>query len=82
MDLDFGEGFVTVDNLILTGEDVEILGWVHTRNQIKNGRIYARHGARAVGLSFDGDKRKVVTIRPRKWFENQRRPPLNDGEEG
>jgi hypothetical protein len=82
MDLDFGEGFVTVDNLILTGEDVEILGWVHTRNQIKNGRIYARHGARAVGLSFDGDKRKVVTIRPRKWFENQRRPPLTDGEEG
>jgi hypothetical protein len=82
MDLDFGEDFVAVDNLMLTGEDVEILGWVRTRNQIKNGRIYARHGARAAGLSFDADTRKVVTIRPRNWFENQPRPPLNNGEEG
>jgi hypothetical protein len=82
MDLDFGEDFVAVDNLMLTGEDVEILGWVRTRNQVKNGRIYARHGARAAGLSFDADTRKVVTIRPRNWFENQPRPPLNNGEEG
>jgi hypothetical protein len=81
MDLNFGKGFVTVDNLVLSGEDVEVLGWVHTRNQVKNGRIYARHGARAAGLSFDGDKRKVVTIRPRKWFDRQVTPPANNRED-
>ena len=77
MDLDFGQGFVAVDNLRLTGEDVEILGWVHVRNQKKNGRIFARHGARAAGVAFDGDKSKVVTIRPRRWFEKQPSPPSN-----
>jgi hypothetical protein len=81
MDLEFGRGFVAVDELRLTGENVEILGWVHTRNQVKNGRIYARHGARAAGFSFDGDKRKVVTIRPRRWFDKQPSPALNDGKD-
>jgi len=74
MDLDFGEGFVTVDDLSLTGEDVEILGWLHIRNRQKNGRIFARHGSNAAGVAFDGDKSKVVTIRPRKWYDRQQLP--------
>jgi len=77
MDLDFGKGFVAVDDLRLTGEDVEILGWVHTRNQKKNGRIFARHGARSAGFAFDEDKGKVNLIKPRKWFEKQPSPPPN-----
>lgn len=71
MELDFGEGFVAVDDLSLTGEDVEILGWIHIRDQKKYGRIFARHGARSAGIAFDGGQGKAVSIRSRKWFDEQ-----------
>ena len=74
MDLSFGKGFVAVDDLDLTGEDVEILGWVHTRNQKKTGRVFARHGRRAAGVAFDEGKSKLILTRPRRWFEKQQRP--------
>jgi hypothetical protein len=75
MDLDFGKGFVAVDDLRLFGENVEILGWVHIRDQKKYGRIFARHGVRAAGVAFDGGGGKVVTFRPRHWFDKQQGSP-------
>ena len=78
MDLDFGKGFVAVDDLRLFGENVEILGWVHIRDQKKYGRIFARHGARAAGVAFDGGDGKVVTFRPRHWFDTQQGVPSED----
>jgi hypothetical protein len=75
MELDFGEGYVAFNDLRLTGENVEILGWVYVRNQVKNGRIYARHGRRAAGMAFDGGDGKVVMVRPRRWFDRQDGPP-------
>ena len=71
MDLGFGKGYLTIDGIDLTGEGVEILGWVHIRDQVKNGRIFARHGARSVGVALDDDIGKVVTIKSRAWFEKQ-----------
>jgi hypothetical protein len=79
MDLGFGKGYLTVDDLGLTGENVEILGWVHIRNQIKDGRIFARHGARSAGVAFDDGVGKVVTINSRTWFEKQESPLTQDG---
>jgi hypothetical protein len=79
MDLGFGQGYLTVDDLSLTGENVEILGWVHIRNQIKDGRIFARHGARSAGVAFDDGVGKVVTINSRTWFEKQEWPSTQDG---
>jgi hypothetical protein len=70
MDLDFGTGFVSFSDLELTGENVEILGWVDIRNQTKSGRIYARHGARAAGMAFDEGGGRVVVIAPRRWFDS------------
>jgi hypothetical protein len=70
---------LTVEDLNLTGENVEILGWVHIRNQIKNGRIFARHGARSAGVAFADGVGKVVTIKSRGWFEKQERPSTQDG---
>jgi hypothetical protein len=72
MDLGFGEGYLTVDNLDLAGEGVEILGWVHIRDQIKDGRLYARHGVRAAGFAFDQGNGRIVTTKPRRWFDEQR----------
>jgi len=79
MDLDFGKGYLTVDGLSITGEGVEILGWVHIRNQIKNGRLFARHGARSAGVAFDDGVGKVVMINSRRWFEKQEWPSTKDG---
>jgi len=75
MDLHLGGGSVAFENLRLSGENVEILGWIHILNRQKYGRIFARHGARAAAVAFDGDQSKVVTIRPRRWFEKQEGPP-------
>jgi len=80
MDLDFGKGFVAVDDLKLFGENVEILGWVHIRDQKKYGRIFARHGARAVGVAFDEGEGKVITFRPRHWFDTQQGSPSKGGQ--
>jgi hypothetical protein len=74
MDLDFGEDYLEVNELMLTGEGVEILGWLHIRNQVKNGRIFARHGARAVGVAFNEGEGKLIVKQPRKWFEKQQDP--------
>ena len=82
MDLDFGKGFVAVEDLDLIGENVEILGWVHLRDGQKYGRIFARHGARSAGIAFDGGTSKVVTIGSRRWFEKQHRLASDgDGQE-
>ena len=80
MDLDFGKGFVAVDDLRLNGEDVEILGWIHIRDGLKHGRIFARHGARAAGVAFDGGDGKVITFRPRHWFDGQQGTSSKGGE--
>jgi len=66
---------VAVDDLRLFGENVEILGWIHIRDGIKNGRIFARHGVRAAGVAFDGGNGRVVTFRPRNWFDKQQGSP-------
>jgi len=58
-----------------SGEDVEILGWIHIRNLIKDGRIFARHGVRAAGVAFDGGNGRVVTFRPRHWFDKEQGSP-------
>jgi len=77
-DLEFGEGFLTFDNLDLTGENVEILGWLHIRNQMKNGRLFAKHGARSAGVAFNDGEGNVILTKPRKWFEKQQNPATRE----
>jgi hypothetical protein len=77
VDLEFGEGFLTFDNLELIGENVEILGWIHVRDEKRTGRIFARHGLRSAGVAFDGGQGKVVAIGSRRWFDKQSDPASN-----
>ena len=65
-----------------TGENVEILGWFHIRDQIKDGRLYARHGARAVGFAFDRGEGRLVTKKPRRWFDEQQGSTPTGGSPG
>jgi hypothetical protein len=74
MELDFDHGSMLVDDLVLAGEGLEVLGWVHIRDKKPTGRIFAKHGIMAAGMALDQGKRKVILIKPRKWFEEHRDP--------
>ncbi len=78
MELDFDHGSMLVEDLVLTGEGLEVLGWVHIRDKKPTGRIFAKHGIMAAGMALDQGKRKVILIKPRKWFEEQQSPPSDD----
>jgi hypothetical protein len=71
MDVDFGKGHVKVEELVLTGKDLEALGWIHIRENKADGRLFIRYGILAVGIGLDQGKAKVYIAKPRKWFEEQ-----------
>ena len=71
MDLDFGKGYLEVDDLILTGKNLEVLGWIHIREKKANGRLFTKYGIVAAGIALDQGKAKVQLAKPRKWFEEQ-----------
>ena len=75
LDVDFGKGYFEVDNLDLTGDGLEILGWVHVQNKKANGRLFTKYGILAAGVALDEGKAKVHLGKPRKWFEEQQAPP-------
>jgi len=74
MDVDFGKGYVEVDNLDLTGDGLEVLGWIHIQNKKANGRLFTKYGILAAGVGLDDGKAKVHLGKPRKWFEEQQGP--------
>ncbi|MCW8984315.1 MAG: hypothetical protein OQK55_03155 [Thermoanaerobaculales bacterium] len=75
MDVDFGKGYIEVENLDLTGKDLEVLGWIHVRDKKANGRLFTKYGILAAGVALDQGKAKVYLGKPRKWFEDQQGPP-------
>ena len=85
MDVDFGKGYIEVENLDLTGKDLEVLGWIHVRDKKANGRLFTKYGILAAGVALDQGKAKVHLGKPRKWFEEQPGPPpesVSQGDEG
>jgi len=75
MELGFDRSTMAVEDLVLTGKGLEVLGWVHILDKKPTGRIFARRGALSAGIALDDGKRKVVVAKPRTWFEGQRHPP-------
>jgi hypothetical protein len=71
MDVDFGKGYIEIEDLTLTGKDLEALGWIHTREKMTNGRLFIKYGILAAGIGLDQGKAKVHLGKPRKWFEEQ-----------
>jgi hypothetical protein len=75
MNLSFDADRLAVEQLALSGENLEVLGWVHIRGKKPTGRIFAKHAAIAAGMALDEGKRRVILAKPRSWFEEQRTPP-------
>ena len=42
LNLDMGADHTNVDDLTITGDKLEILGWMHIQKKNNNGRIYAK----------------------------------------
>jgi hypothetical protein len=75
MDIGFGPAYMEVDDLNLTGNKLEVLGWIHSRDKKMDGRLYSKYGILGAGIELDQGKAKVHLAKPRKWFEAQQGPP-------
>ncbi len=71
VDLDVGPGSLAFDNLEMTGDGFEVLGWVHMQDKKADGRLFARFKGVAAGVALDGGKAKIILAKPRRWFEAQ-----------
>ena len=71
MGVDFGKGYIEVEDLNLTGKGLEVLGWIHIRDKKANGRLFTKYGIVAAGVALDEGKAKVHLSKPRKWFEEE-----------
>lgn len=79
MEVTIGKDRTEVDDLVLTGKKLEVLGWLHILDKKANGRLYLKHGVLAAGIALDQSKAKVHLSKPRKWFEEQQAPdPKSD----
>jgi hypothetical protein len=74
MGVDFGKDRLAVDDLVLGGRKLEVLGWLHILDKKTDGRLYLKHGILAAGIALDQSKAKVHLSKPRKWFEEQKAP--------
>jgi len=75
MDVDIRKGYLAFDDLNMTGDGFEALGWMHVENKKVDGRLFARFKAVMAGVSLDQGKAKIHLSKPRKWFEAQPKGP-------
>ncbi len=71
MTMAFGQGHMDVDDINLTGKDLEVLGWLASRDKKMDGRLFITYGILAAGIGLEQGKAKVQLGKPRKWFEGQ-----------
>ena len=57
----------------ISGEGLEVLGWMHVENKRGNGRMYVKYKGLAAGLAIDDGKAKIHVAKPRRWFDEQTR---------
>jgi hypothetical protein len=71
MDMDIRMGYLAFNDLVMTGDGFEALGWMHVRDKKTDGRIFVRFKALKAGVNLDQGKAKIILSKPRKWFEEQ-----------
>jgi hypothetical protein len=73
LDVSLGKDYLTVDDLAMTGDGFEALGWIDAMNKKTNGRLFVRFKSVMAGVALDEGKSKIHLSKPRKWFEEQYR---------
>jgi hypothetical protein len=69
LDLDMAATHTAVNNVVITGDKLEVLGDVRVADKKANGRIFAKYGALSAGIGLTDGKTKLHLAKPRKWFE-------------
>jgi len=70
LDLDMAITYTEVNNVVITGDKLELLGDVRMADKVANGRIFARYGIASAGIALTDGKAKLHLAKPRKWFES------------
>ncbi len=78
VEVSIGKGYFAFDDLTMTGDGFEAMGWMDARNKKTNGRLFVRFKSVMAGVSFDEGKSKIHLSKPRKWFEEQPTGPAAD----
>ncbi|HSL19303.1 MAG TPA: hypothetical protein VLB51_15470 [Methylomirabilota bacterium] len=59
----------TIDDLMVAGDGLEVLGSLRIANKKPDGRVYVKYKALAAGIGFDRGKSKVHLAKPRAWYD-------------
>ena len=73
--MDVRKSHVAFDNLDLSGDGFEALGWMQVNNKKTDGRLFVKFKALMAGVSIDEGKAKIHLSKPRQWFDRQPRGP-------
>jgi hypothetical protein len=73
--INYGKGYMEIDDLNLTGKGLLVEGTVHSVNKKTNGRLFIKLKGIAAGIGITESKAKIHLTKPRKWFEAQQTEP-------
>jgi hypothetical protein len=66
------DGAVTaLREMSVTGESLQILGWLQLSGKKADGRIYAKYKVLAAGIGLDHGKSSIHVVKPQAWFDAQ-----------
>ena len=77
MKVDIGKGAMVFEDLDMTGDGFEALGWMSVVDKKADGRLFVRFKSVMAGISLDQGKAKIHLSKPRQWFEGQSAAPGN-----
>ena len=75
MKVDIRKGSLAFEDLDMTGDGFEALGWMSVVDKKADGRLFVRFKSVMAGVSLDQGKAKIHLSKPRKWFEEQSNGP-------
>jgi hypothetical protein len=75
MKVDIRKGSLAFEDLDMTGDGFEALGWMSVVDKKADGRLFVRFKSVMAGVSLDQGKAKIHLSKPRKWFEDQSSGP-------
>jgi hypothetical protein len=62
-------GGTIVDDLVVSGDKLELLGSLRIVRRKPDGRLYVRYKGVAAGIGFDQGKSKIYLGKPRLWYD-------------
>lgn len=75
MDVTYGASAMAADEVTVSGDSLEILGWLHIVEKRPDGRIFIKYKGLAAGIGLDDGRSKIHLVKPRQWFEDQQESP-------